>query len=176
PRTDMTHPTTQELNLLLNETLPAEEAPAVAAHVNGCDQCLEELERLQRKAGPDVRLLASLLLSPPELASAAHDTMEHRSAGAGKTPAQEQCDASWPCLPGYQILAMASSGGMGEIYQARHLSTGRIVAVKMLAANYAHDAGRSQEVLARFRTEVEAASRLGHPNIVAIYDVGVQDC
>src|SRR5258708_143561 len=68
----------------------------------------------------------------------------------------------------YQIVRVVGEGGMGRVYEARHtrLSTKRF-AVKMLHAAYA----RNQDVVARFQREAEAASGIGHPNVVDVYDV-----
>jgi len=60
-------------------------------------------------------------------------------------------------------------GGMGEIYHATDDVLGRAVAVKVLAAQHAGDAGVRQ----RFTREALAAARLsGRPNVVTIFDVG----
>jgi serine/threonine protein kinase len=68
----------------------------------------------------------------------------------------------------YQIIRMVGEGGMGRVYEARHtrLSNKRF-AVKMLHPEYA----RQPEVVARFQREAEAASGIGHPNVVDVYDV-----
>jgi len=67
----------------------------------------------------------------------------------------------------YEILAPLGSGGMGEVYRATDTKLGRDVAVKVLPAEMAHDAGR----LGRFRREAKALAQLDHPNIVTIYSV-----
>jgi serine/threonine protein kinase len=68
----------------------------------------------------------------------------------------------------YQIVRVVGEGGMGRVYEARHtrLSNKRF-AVKMLHAEYA----QNRDIVARFQREAEAASGIGHPNVVDVYDV-----
>jgi tetratricopeptide (TPR) repeat protein/predicted Ser/Thr protein kinase len=73
-----------------------------------------------------------------------------------------------PHVPGYEVEAVLGRGGMGIVFQARHLRLNRPVALKMvLAGAYADPLD-----LARFQREAEAAAGLRHPNIVQVYDVG----
>lgn len=74
----------------------------------------------------------------------------------------------FPAVPGYEILAELGRGGMGVVYKARQLATNRPVALKLIRDG----ALASPEERARFRIEAEAASRMQHSNIVAIYDHG----
>src|SRR6202046_4900354 len=71
----------------------------------------------------------------------------------------------------YEVVAPIGAGGMGGVYRARDTRLQRNVAVKVLPASFAVDANK----LRRFEQEARAAGALNHPNILAIYDMGVQD-
>jgi serine/threonine protein kinase/Tol biopolymer transport system component len=71
----------------------------------------------------------------------------------------------------YRVLEKIGSGGMGEVYRASDERLGRDVALKILKPSVAHD----QDRLRRFEQEARAAAALSHPNIVAIYDIGMHD-
>jgi serine/threonine-protein kinase len=89
-------------------------------------------------------------------------------------PAPAEGDAAagaWPEIPGYELLGVLGTGGMGVVYKARQLGFERVVALKMIRAG-AHAAAADR---ARFRIEVQAVARLRHPNIVEVYDVGEHD-
>src|SRR2546430_1928609 len=77
--------------------------------------------------------------------------------------------ASMLNIPGYEILRPIGKGGMGEVYLARQLSLGRLVALKILSLVPRADA---EEQTVRFRREAELMARIHHPNVVAIYDFG----
>ena len=60
---------------------------------------------------------------------------------------------------------------MGEVYKARDGRLDRTVAVKILPAEMAADPERRR----RFEQEARSVAALNHPNVVAVYDAGVQD-
>ncbi len=68
----------------------------------------------------------------------------------------------------YQIQRLIGEGGMGRVYEARHVEIDKRVAVKVLHPVYTH----MPEVVSRFRREARAASKIGHPAIVDITDSG----
>lgn len=68
----------------------------------------------------------------------------------------------------YLLVRKLGQGGMGVVYEARQLSLNRTVALKMIRAGEFADA----EERLRFQNEVETVSRLDHPGIVPIMEVG----
>jgi serine/threonine protein kinase len=73
-------------------------------------------------------------------------------------------------IAGYELLEDLGRGGMGVVYKARQLRPDRLVALKMLQSGALADA----EDLERFRLDSETIARLEHPNIVKVFDVGLQ--
>jgi serine/threonine protein kinase len=68
----------------------------------------------------------------------------------------------------YEIARLVGEGGMGRVYEARHLRLkDRRFAVKVLHPEFA----RQPEVVARFQREAESASSITHPNVVDVFDV-----
>jgi eukaryotic-like serine/threonine-protein kinase len=68
----------------------------------------------------------------------------------------------------YEILSPLGAGGMGEVYEARDTRLDRTVAVKVLPERMA----LNPELRARFEREARAVSKLSHPNICTLHDVG----
>ena len=71
----------------------------------------------------------------------------------------------------YEVLKRVGSGGMADVYMAKDHKLNRNVAVKVLKSEYVED----EKFLKKFETEAQAVARLSHPNIVNIYDVGIED-
>lgn len=68
----------------------------------------------------------------------------------------------------YRIERMLGAGGMGEVYFAFDEKLQRPVALKVLPPEYSFN----DERVKRFELEARAISKLNHPNIVTVYDVG----
>jgi serine/threonine-protein kinase len=71
----------------------------------------------------------------------------------------------------YQTAEKLGSGGMSNVYKATDLILERTVAVKILAEHLSDD----ERFVARFRREALAVAKLIHPNIVQVYDTGVDE-
>lgn len=108
-----------------------------------------ELDVCLAEAGGDVMSLARLLVRAGRLTQYQAGVL---AQGKGKGLA----------IGPYLVLKKRGQGGMGVVFKARHRSSGREVALKILLPSF----GRDREAVARFRREFEVAARLDHPNVV----------
>src|SRR6185369_4176196 len=90
-----------------------------------------------------------------------------------ESPAIAHADLEQKLTPGqrvghYQIVNLIGEGGMGEVYLANDTILGRRVALKVLPTFVSKDPER----LRRFTQEARAASRLSHPNVCVVHEIG----
>tara|TARA_A100001015_G_scaffold236412_1_gene268563 strand:+ start:1424 stop:3193 length:1770 start_codon:yes stop_codon:yes gene_type:complete len=71
----------------------------------------------------------------------------------------------------YEILEILGEGGMAFVYKARDTQLERFVAIKTLKPNYVNQ----ETFVDRFKREAKTAANLNHPNIVQIFDWGIED-
>ena len=86
-------------------------------------------------------------------------------------PSEEEDRGSLPggALVGgrFRVERLIGRGGMGEVYAARHATTGKEVALKLI-----HSAtGSGKEHVRRFMREARAATAIQHPNVIEVFDV-----
>lgn len=73
-----------------------------------------------------------------------------------------------PEIPGYKIVKKLGRGGMADVYLGVQERLGREIAIKVMHPEMI----RNPQLLSRFINEAKTASRLVHPNIITIHDVG----
>ena len=78
---------------------------------------------------------------------------------------------SFETIGKYEIRGRLGAGAMGTVLDAFDPVIERRSALKVIPRPDAQDA-EGQDALARFKREAQAAGRLNHPNIVAVYDYG----
>ncbi|MDT8341045.1 MAG: protein kinase [Longimicrobiales bacterium] len=76
-----------------------------------------------------------------------------------------------PEIPGYRVLSPLGSGAGGVVYRAEDTRLGRDVALKCLSHHLVQD----EEARARFMHEAQILSRLDHPNVCTIFEIGATD-
>ncbi|MBW2279044.1 MAG: protein kinase, partial [Deltaproteobacteria bacterium] len=79
----------------------------------------------------------------------------------------------------YRLVKLIGEGGMGTVWEAEHTMISRKMAVKVMHGDQQPDANSltkstSNVAMERFFREAQAASQIGHPNIIEIYDVGTE--
>ena len=71
----------------------------------------------------------------------------------------------------YEVQRLLGRGAMASVYECRHTRLGRLVAVKAMHPHLARD----EIAAARFLREGRALSRIAHPNVVEVFDIGESD-
>jgi len=96
--------------------------------------------------------------SDPELARVSRDSID--APGVGDTIADK-----------YRLVRRIGEGGMGTVFEARHLLIGKRVAIKILHT----DPDQDSKGAARFMMEARAAAATGHKSIIDVHDIGKTD-
>jgi len=71
----------------------------------------------------------------------------------------------------FRIIALLGKGGMASVYKAYQAKLDRHVALKVLPPEFLHEDSFAK----RFEREARVVAKLEHPNIVPIYDYGIDD-
>jgi tetratricopeptide (TPR) repeat protein len=162
------HPTTKELEAFGRGEVAEPEASSIEDHLAACAECQTTLDL----ASSDDRLM-ELFRSAAGAAPSSRVAPDHhaeRDDDTGKSLPARPPARSRSLPTGYELIEPLGHGGMGVVYKALQRALGRVVALKQIAAGL--DA--EPDEITRFQTEAEAAARLKHPNIVAVFDVGEQ--
>ncbi len=87
-------------------------------------------------------------------------------------PGRGRPDAKASAFAGkYRIIRKLGIGGLGPVYLAEHLEIGHLTAIKILRDSIAEN----PEAVRQFTRGAQNASRIHHPHVCAVYDVGVTD-
>ena len=156
------HPTKSALAAFALGKLGPAAAETVTTHLAGCADC-----RMVVESTPDDALMSLLKNTAP----VGGNTQSVASILSGTSPSNQPLDeAELPQElrnhPRYRIVRKLGHGGMGAVYEAEHKLMERIVAVKVIAANFVDSPGAAE----RFQREVRAAAKLDHVNIVRAFD------
>ncbi|HUT88816.1 MAG TPA: serine/threonine-protein kinase [Thermoguttaceae bacterium] len=140
------HPPRKQLEAFASGTLQDDQIAEVEKHLGACETCLRALETL-----PEHRMVLLLRKAAGELPGEA---------------AQTAIPEALRDHPRYRVVRRLGSGGMGVVFLAEQVHLKRRVALKVIRPDLLGD----PKAVERFRSEVRAAGRLSHPNIVTTYD------
>lgn len=173
-------PTDEELIRLTHGDLPGERLESVCDHVEACEKCQDSLAQLEDP--PDEFAKQLVRVSPDDLENARvaieAETFKETANSVLDffSPVLDSKDRrltlTVPCQLGqYEVLRLIAHGGMGEVYEGRHVRLKRPVAVKVIRG-FRQDDPVSHD---HFLREMETAGQLEHPNLVRAYDAWEHD-
>ena len=172
-------PAADELALMVAGNLPTDHVDSVCLHVESCTRCQGLLAYLEVEPDGFSRSLTSV--TEADLAKARIE-MELESKFDSTTlpdylsslpePKSNRPTLHPPCQLGpYEVQKLIAKGGMGEVYEAKHLRLNRPVALKVIRG-YRQDDPASEGYFLR---EMANAGKLDHPNLVRAYDAWEAD-
>src|SRR5258708_31723893 len=134
-----------------------------------CPKCGTVYTDTARFCPRDGTMLVEVQAKPPQ-APAGGSSTSVRPPPPGKSPGLDHASTlSGQLLDGrYQVLKKLGEGGMSYVYQAKEVSSGEIVAIKVLSPKLAAD----RSSVERLRREAGLAMRLDHPNLSRILPLG----
>jgi hypothetical protein len=150
------HPSLAELQAFDSGLLPPGEREPIERHLEDCATCCKTVEALPEGA---LEAMVRVYGGRNEKTGCAVGS----GAGGRAVP---DIPTEFIAHPRYRVLGVLGAGGMGVVYKAIHRLMERVVALKVLNPSLTSRPGFAE----RFRREVKAAARLGHPNIVTAYD------
>jgi len=142
--TTASHPSRDELRMLINDELDEERRHGIEQHISLCDECTAEIARLTVHAESDAKLIEDL--------------------AAAVAPDPQTCEAH--CR--FEIVRRIGRGGMGDVFRARDSELKRDLAVKVLLPEHRH----KPDIYKRFVEEAQLGAQLQHPGIVPVFEVG----
>lgn len=177
-------PTEEQLEQLLNGTLPDPPASDVEAHWQACSLCEGTVVELEAANDTLVRQFKQLPLAPhvtddpavrrmldrlhsldaSSLIAGGHGSDSVTGAPAGHA----QLTPPLGLFGAYELIEIIGRGGMGTVYRARHRRLDQEVAIKVVPGGQI----QNPEIIARFDREMKAVGRLKHPNLVQAQDAG----
>src|SRR5262245_14634640 len=182
-------PPPQQLQQLLDEALPPDQAETIQAHLETCEICLKKLEQLvaggvtwdktaNNLAEQSTSDETAFLEAFEKLQSAPTSAM-HTQADGAAAPADEDLSFLLPSkkkgslgrLDHYEILSVVGKGGFGIVLRAFDEELHRIVAIKVMSPHLAANGTARQ----RFSREAKHAAAITHEHIVTIHAVAPKE-
>jgi serine/threonine protein kinase len=164
-------PTRDELVRLNDDELPGDLSESLFDHIESCERCSSIYGELDDP--PDNIGSRFAHVSPEDLEKAREDIeadvlRESLFPKLSGLMRQRELQPALhpPCdVRDYRVLRRIGFGGMGEVYEAKHVLSGRHDAIKVIR-RFRQDTPAAEE---RFLKEIRTVAQLNHPNIVITY-------
>jgi len=172
-------PADDELALMVTGNLPTAHVDSICHHVESCTRCQGLLAQLEVEPDGFIRSLtsiteAALAKARSEMALESKFESERTRDYLSELPElkSNRPTLNPPCQLGpYEVQKLIAKGGMGEVYEAKHLRLNRPVALKVIRGYRQEDPASE----GYFLREMANAGKLDHPNLVRAYDAWEAD-
>jgi serine/threonine protein kinase len=168
-------PSRRELSAFAHGTADLANSSTIAAHLDQCPACNEEIGIIESSIDDFVADLRRADVNDEYLGESEYckavEVIERDVPFATRSTANRHGDESPVSgrIRDYQLLRELGTGGMGTVYQALHTRLGKVVAIKLLRRNDMFDSNS----ISRFQREMKSMGRLDHPQVVGALDAGV---
>lgn len=172
-------PADDELAMMVAGKLPTAHVDSICLHVESCTRCQGLLAKLEVEPDGFIRSLTSITeaalakaRTEMELESKIESERMHDYLSGLPEPKSNRPTLNPPCQLGpYEVQKLIAKGGMGEVYEAKHLRLNRPVALKVIRGYRQEDPASE----GYFLREMANAGKLDHPNLVRAYDAWEAD-
>ena len=172
-------PADDELARMVAGKLPTDQVDSICLHVESCTRCQGLLAQLEVEPDGFIRSLTSVTeaalakaRTEMELESKFESERMHDYLAGLSEPKSNRPTLNPPCQLGpYEVQKLIAKGGMGEVYEAKHLRLNRSVALKVIRGYRQEDPASE----GYFLKEMANAGKLDHPNLVRAYDAWEAD-
>jgi tetratricopeptide (TPR) repeat protein len=144
---------------LVHGRLSGDELQAAQEHLDGCMDCLDLVGFYQQSA---------------EITQDDDETHDHEFVPLSESEEIELNATQGSKIGRYEVIRSLGRGGMGVVYLARDPELDRPVALKLVKPSLQADE-RADHFEKRLMREARAMAKLAHPNVLTIYDVGIQE-
>lgn len=164
----MSHPTDEQLDALIRETLGPKEQTEILTHIDGCESCLERLASYHERQ-PNVFSESALghVAKHPECRQSFVEETKAAATGMRATRLTASTEVSFSLNRGRSL----GSGGFGQVFEYFDSCFQRPVAFKILQDRWIGH----PEVVKRFLREMEITAAIDHPGCPTVYGSGRTD-
>lgn len=159
----------QKVKLIIEEALEFQGAKQEEFLLSVCGEDKELYDEVKNLIAADEA--ANSFLEIPAHKLVPDSDLHTKKITQGKKTVAPELKIGELFLGKYELVKLIGTGGMGQVYQARHIDLSTMVAIKVLNTYWTQD----DDAIERFKREARTAAKLDHPNTVRVFDYGVAE-